>query len=85
VQGDFGCQPVRHGLHAPQRRSLLFSQYSQGKLRNEPQRAFAADAPTGFIVCDQAQVMDCAFPANTPLMLARYAAIAAGETFVIYS
>jgi len=33
-------------------------------------------------VCDQAQAMDCAFPATTPLMLARYAAIAAGETLV---
>jgi len=49
---------------------------------DESQRALAADTPTGFIVCDQAQAMDCAFPATTPLMLARYAAIAAGETLV---
>lgn len=47
---------------------------------DESQRALAADAPTGFIVCDQAQAMDCAVPATTPLMLARYATIAAGET-----
>ena len=49
---------------------------------DESRRALAADAPTGFIVCDQAQAMDCAFPATTPLMLARYAAIVAGETLV---
>ncbi|MGJ5180283.1 cupin domain-containing protein [Bradyrhizobium oligotrophicum] len=49
---------------------------------DEARRALAADAPTGFIVCDQAEAMGCAFPATTPLMLARYAVIAAGETLV---
>ena len=45
-------------------------------------RALADDTPTGFIACDQASAMACAFPATTPLMLARYATIAAGETLV---
>ena len=49
---------------------------------DEPARALAADAPTGFVVCDQAIAMECAFPATTPLMLARYATIEAGETLV---
>ena len=40
---------------------------------DESQRALAADAPTGFIVCDQAQAMDCAFPATTPHAMAGYA------------
>ncbi|HWK46922.1 MAG TPA: cupin domain-containing protein [Stellaceae bacterium] len=46
----------------------------------EPARALAIDAPTGFVVCDQASALDCAFPATTPLMLARYASIAPGDT-----
>ena len=41
--------------------------------------ALAPRAPTGLIACDQAGAMDCASPATTPLMLARYATIAAGE------
>jgi gentisate 1,2-dioxygenase len=47
---------------------------------DEPSRALADDAPTGFVVCDQAPEMVCAFPATTPLMLARYATIEAGRT-----
>ncbi|MCF4129984.1 cupin domain-containing protein [Methylobacterium sp. SyP6R] len=46
---------------------------------DEAARALAPDAPTGFVPCDQAGAMACPFPATTPLMLARYAAIAAGE------
>ncbi len=53
-----------------------------GVFVDEPARALAADAPTGFVVCDQAIAMACAFPATTPLMLARYATIEAGETLV---
>jgi gentisate 1,2-dioxygenase len=45
-----------------------------------PAKALAAGAPTGFVTCDQAAEMECLFPATTPLMLARYATIAAGET-----
>lgn len=41
--------------------------------------ADAPDAPTGLFACDQSAAMGCAFPATTPLMLARYARIRAGE------
>jgi hypothetical protein len=46
----------------------------------EPARALGPDAPTGFVACDQAAAMECPFPATTPLMLARYATIAEGDT-----
>ena len=41
--------------------------------------AEAPDAPTCLYACDQSAAMGCAFPATTPLMLARYARIRAGE------
>jgi gentisate 1,2-dioxygenase len=41
--------------------------------------ADAPDAPTGLHACDQSDAMGCGFPATTPLMLARYARIRAGE------
>lgn len=50
-----------------------------GLFTAEPARALAEDTPTGFIACDQSPAMGCAFPATTPLMLARYAVVAAGE------
>lgn len=46
---------------------------------DEPQQALADDAPTGFVACDAAAEMECAFPATSPLLLARYARIRAGE------
>lgn len=46
----------------------------------EAQRAMAADMPTGYIACDQSDAMGCEGPATTPLMLARYARIAAGDS-----
>ncbi len=48
----------------------------------EPARqALSADTPTGFIACDQSAAMGCAFPATSPLMLARYAS-SGGEHLV---
>lgn len=46
---------------------------------DEPAKAMAMEK-TGFINCDQSDKMQCAFPATTPLMLARYAVVKAGET-----
>ncbi len=46
----------------------------------EPARALYADTPTGLIVCDRSKALGCAFPATTPLVLARYARIREGET-----
>ena len=45
----------------------------------EPDAALDPAAPTGLIACDLSQQLDCPFPATTPLVLARYARIRAGE------
>jgi hypothetical protein len=45
--------------------------------------AFAPDAMTGIYLCDQSAANGCPFPATTPLMLARYAVIRAGETLAL--
>ena len=45
----------------------------------EPARALDPDAPTGFVACDISAELACAFPATSPLVLARYARIRAGE------
>ncbi len=45
----------------------------------ERDRAFAAGAPTGLIPLDLSRLLDVAGPATTPLILARYARIRAGE------
>lgn len=47
--------------------------------REEPAQAMRMEK-TGFILCDQSDSMQCGFPATTPLMLARYAVVKAGET-----
>jgi gentisate 1,2-dioxygenase len=46
----------------------------------EPARALHPDTPTGLIACDRSGELGCDFPATTPLVLARYARIRAGET-----
>lgn len=46
---------------------------------DEARAALRDGAPTGFIDCDQSAALECDSPATTPLMLARYARIAAGE------
>lgn len=45
--------------------------------------AMAQDAPTGFIACDQSAAIGCPFQATTPLVLARYAVVRAGETLAL--
>lgn len=47
---------------------------------DEPARALDANTPTGLIACDRSRELGTAFPATTPLVLARYARIRAGET-----
>jgi gentisate 1,2-dioxygenase len=46
----------------------------------EMTRAFAADTTTGFVPLDLSEILDTAYPATTPFMLARYARIRKGET-----
>ena len=45
----------------------------------EPMRALDPATPTGLIPCDASDVMKCAFPATSPLVMAYYARIRAGE------
>lgn len=47
---------------------------------DEAGAALRDDGPTGFIACDQSAALECDGPATTPLMLARYARIAADES-----
>ena len=46
---------------------------------DEPVRALDPDTPTGLILCDISEVLECPFPATSPLVLAGYARIRAGE------
>jgi gentisate 1,2-dioxygenase len=46
----------------------------------EPLTALDPSTPTGLIACDLSQQLACPFPATTPLVLARYARIRAGDT-----
>ena len=46
----------------------------------EPARALHRDTPTSLIACDRSRELGCSFPATTPLVLARYARIRAGES-----
>lgn len=46
----------------------------------EPAKALHSDTPTCFITCDRSKELGCSFPATTPLVLARYARVRAGET-----
>ena len=46
----------------------------------EPAKALHRDTPTTLIACDRSKGLGCDFPATTPLVLARYARIRAGET-----
>ena len=48
----------------------------------EPARALAADAPTGFVACDVSDQLGCPFHATTPLILARYARINTHDTLI---
>ena len=47
---------------------------------DEPARALDPETPTGMILCDISEQLECPFPATSPLVLAGYARIRAGET-----
>lgn len=46
----------------------------------EPARALDPATPTGFIPCDASDVLECPFPATSPLVLAAYARVKAGDS-----
>ncbi|MEM7750439.1 MAG: hypothetical protein AAF346_19470, partial [Pseudomonadota bacterium] len=47
---------------------------------DEPTRALDPSTSTSFIACDASKEMECPFPATSPLLLARYARIQAGDS-----
>ena len=49
---------------------------------DEPARALHEGTPTGLIACDRSRELGTPYPATTPLVLARYARIRAGESLV---
>ncbi len=50
---------------------------------DEPARALDPATPTGLIRCDVSDTLQCPFPATSPLVLAAYAKIKAGETLAL--
>lgn len=60
--------------------NIKLSDVPNAVFSDEPVRALSDDAPTGFTVCDRSVDLACTFEATTPLVLARYARINAGET-----
>ena len=83
-------QRPRDPRSAAERRALYFNTGNAFDLKwppvpdrsfvDEPARALDPATPTGLIACDRSREMGCAFPATTPLVLARYARIRRGET-----
>lgn len=59
--------------------NIKLPEVPNGVFSQEPKRALDAATPTGFINCDVSTEMQCAFPATSPFLLARYARINAGE------
>mgnify|MGYP003346723126 CR=1 FL=1 len=47
---------------------------------DEARRALDPATPTGLIACDISGILECPFPATSPLVLARYARIRAGDS-----
>jgi gentisate 1,2-dioxygenase len=89
---DMAEMPVQLALNpvtAAEKRSRYFNSGNAFNIKlppvpgkiftEEPAKALEMEA-TGFINCDLSDQMQCAFPATTPLMLARYAVVKAGET-----
>ena len=60
--------------------NLKLAEVPDRSFTDEPARALAPATPTGFIACDRSAEMGTGFAATTPLVLARYARIRAGES-----
>ena len=59
--------------------NIKLSEVPDQSFTEEPARALDQATPTGLIACDRSRELGTAFPATTPLVLARYARIRAGE------
>jgi len=90
---DIGAMPAQRALtprSAAEARGRFFNTGNAFNIVNPPvpdhaftdesRRALDDAAPTGLIACDLSVPLGCAFPATTPLVLARYGRINAGET-----
>ena len=87
---DLPVQHAQHPASPAESRARFFNPGNAFDIRlpevpdhiftDEPRRALAAATPTGLIACDLSREMACSFPATSPLMLARYARIRAGES-----
>jgi gentisate 1,2-dioxygenase len=87
---DLPPQRAQHPRSAAEARSRFFNTGNGFNVQNppvpdhlfveEPARALDPATPTGLIPCDISTVLGCDFPATSPLMLARYGRIRAGET-----
>jgi gentisate 1,2-dioxygenase len=85
---DMPVQLPSHPLTRAQGRARFFNSGNAFniKLSPVPCRIFSEEPSriesgvTGFYNCDQADALGCDFPATTPLMLARYARVCAGDS-----
>jgi gentisate 1,2-dioxygenase len=87
--GDLPAQRAAAPRTAAQARGRFFNSGNAFNIKNppvpdhvftaEPLRALDPATPTGLIACDASDLLECPFPATSPLVLARYARIKAGE------
>lgn len=87
---DMPAQRARAPETPAQKRALYFNTGNAFNLKlpvvpdisftEEPARALDRNSPTGLFPCDRSAEMGMSYPATTPLVLARYARIRAGET-----
>ena len=86
---DLPAQRAAEPQSDAQRRALYYNTGNAFNLRwpevpdnsftEEPARALAADTPTGLIACDRSRDLGTSYAATTPLVLAYYARINAGD------
>lgn len=92
TMAEMGAQLASQPRNEAERQARYFNSANAFNIHlpEVPAKAFnevAANAmtpgmPTGWYACDQAQQLGCDFPATTPLMLARYARINAGDSWI---
>lgn len=90
--GDLPAQRAAAPQTAAQARGRFFNSGNAFNIKNppvpdlaftaEPLRALDPATPTGLIACDASDLLECSFPATSPLVLARYGRIRAGETLL---
>lgn len=88
--GDLPVQTPSAPATAAEQRARFFNSGNAFMIRltsvpdamfvDEPARALDPATPTGLIPCDLSSTLQCDFVASTPLVLAYYARIRAGET-----